>query len=283
MILFQVLHKKLYVLLFILLLPTTVFAEDWINPGDETLTLGLGVFVSDFDSSLKVDNGNLGVGTEIDIEDDLGVNSDEQVAWLGAQWRFASKHRMSIEYYKFSRDSSNTAQDDITVGEETFPAGARLNTEFDIEVLPISYHYSFIKSAKHEIAGSFGLHWSSIDFSVDGDAFLGSGNDIDGSAGANAEAPVPLLGINYQYHASKRWTTGVHAQALDLDISDDEFSFSGTVISVRANTEYWLYNNFGVGAALSYFSMDVDVDDSNWQGNLDYSYSGVQVYANLRF
>ena len=49
------------------------------------------------------------------------------------------------------------------------------------------------------------------------------------------------------------------------------------------NTEYWLFNNVGVGAALNWFSLDVDVDDGSWFGTLNYQYLGPQVYLAIRF
>ena len=58
------------------LLPNYTHAGDWINPGEETLTISGGVFLPKFDSSARVDT-SLGIGTEINLEDDLGITSDE--------------------------------------------------------------------------------------------------------------------------------------------------------------------------------------------------------------
>ena len=52
---------------------------------------------------------------------------------------------------------------------------------------------------------------------------------------------------------------------------------------MRASTEYWFFHNVGLGAAINWFSLDVDVDDKDWRGVLDYQYWGPQVYLAVRF
>ena len=100
---------------------------------------------------------------------------------------------------------------------------------------------------------------------------------------AEAKASLPLFGVSYFYHNNKQWTSGIHAEVFALDLNDSMVSYSGTLFNVRASTEYWLYHNVGVGFAINWFSMDVDVEDSDWQGSIDYEYLGPQVYANVRF
>jgi len=267
----------------LLLVAQPGLADDWIRPGEETFKIGLGAFLPAFNSSLQINNSTLNLGDNIDLENDLGLDKEETVFWASGMWRFAANHRLSVSYFQFSRNAVATALRDITIDEETFPAGATLRTSFKFQSVPITYHYSFIKSAQHELAGTFGLHWNTIDIDVNGDAFVGGGGSVDGRARAEAEAPLPLFGVSYFYHSSKQWTSGIHGEVFALDLNDSIVSFSGTLFNVRASTEYWLYNNVGVGFALNWFSMDVDVEDSDWQGGIDYEYIGPQVYANVRF
>jgi hypothetical protein len=258
-------------------------AEEWINPGDETFRIGLGFFLPAFNSSLRVNNSTINVGDEIDLENDLGLDKRETVFWGSGMWRFAANHRISLSYYKFERGSVATALRDLTIGEETFPAGASLSTNFQFQSVPITYQYSFIKTAQHELAGTFGIHWNTIDLDVRGDAFVGGGGSVDGQVNAKAEAPLPLFGMSYFYHSNKQWTSGIHGEVFALDLDDDDVSFSGALFNVRASTEYWYYNYFGVGFAINWFSMDVDVEDSEWQGAIDYEYIGPQIYVIARF
>ncbi len=281
--LLQTNRKLLYTLLLFLILPRFSLADEWINPGEETLEFGLGVFLPSFDSSLQVDNSDLDLGTGVDLENDLGLDSNETVFWLSTQWRFSDNHRLGLSYFQFSRDSIATALTDIEVGEEIFPAGATLTSKFDYSSIPFIYSYSFIKSKHHELAGTFGLHLTTLELDIRGDAFVGGGGTVDGNVYAKAQGPLPLFGVKYDYYANKRWSSGIHGEVFALDLEDTDVGFSGVIYNVRASTEYWFYNHFGVGAALNWFSMDVDVKDSEWRGRVDYEYLGPQIYANMRF
>ena len=274
---------SLFIFLLVLIQSPSLQAEEWINQGDETFEFGAGVFLQSFDTKLRVDNTEQDLGTGIDLENDLGLQSDGTTFWLSGIWRFSANHRLSLSYFGFSRDSVATALKDIEIDEEIFPAGATLSTKFKYQSAPIVYSYSFIKSRKHELAGSFGLHMTSFEFTVKGDAFVGGGGEVDGEVNAKAQGPLPLFGLNYEYHANKRWTNGIHGEVFSLDLEDGEIGFSGTIFNVRVSTEYWFYNNIGVGAALNWFSFDAKVSDTDWRGRIDYEYFGPQIYLNARF
>ncbi len=97
------------ILVFANFLSTAGLAADWIKPGEERLKLGGGVFLPSFDTKLRIDNNNIG-GTEVDLEDDLGFSSNQTTFWVGGYWRFAAKHRLSVAYFQFDRDSSITIE-----------------------------------------------------------------------------------------------------------------------------------------------------------------------------
>ena len=151
---------------FTALLPGQADAGDWIKQGDEWLTVSAGAFLSKIDSTARVDSASLGVGTEVDLEDDLNLNEDETTFYGNVTWRFFENHRISAGYFQFKRDAGATAKGDLQIGDEIYPAGASLSTEFKMEVVPITYTYSFMKEDKYEFGGSIGLHWNTVNFDV---------------------------------------------------------------------------------------------------------------------
>ena len=112
-----------------------------------------------------------------------------------------------------------------------------------------------------------------MEFSVLGSASLNN-EDADFSVSADANAPMPLLGLFFDYHFTPKWSAGLHGQFFALDLDDDTFSFSGSVTNLRLSTEYWVLNNIGLGVAVDWFKLDVDLDDSDWKGSVDYEYWG---------
>lgn len=277
-------HKNnniLVLLAFLVLAPASSRAEEWIKHGKETFTFGLGAFLPAFNTRLRVDNQTAGAGSSIDLEDDLGLNEDESVFWVGGTWRFADRHRFGVSYFSFNRNASATALRELEIGDEIYPLGATLETEFGLTIAPVYYAYSLIKNERHELAGSFGFHWFALDFVVQGDASL-NGEDANATASASTDVPLPLFGLRYDYYINQRWTTSAHGEIFALDITDEAFDFSGSLYNIRLSTDYWLTKNFGIGAAISWFDIDAKIDDSEWKGEVDYRYFGPQIYIQAR-
>ena len=192
------------------------------------------------------------------------------------------RHRVFAGYYVFNRDATTELNKDLEIGDEIFPVGAGVSSEFDFKIAPIAYGYSFINNEKHELTGLIGLHLYKTNFAMSGYASAGS-EELIGETSANTNIPLPLIGFSYEYRFTHRWTAGVMAEAFYLKASSDAFAFSGSLLSLGVKTEYWLFNNFGIGAALNYFNLNVDVEDDDWKGALDYQYFGPQIYMTIRF
>jgi hypothetical protein len=275
-------NKIVCILASFILTPALSQADKWIKPGSETLTFGIGAFLPAFDTSLRVDSQNVGVGDSIDLENDLGLTEDETVFWTSLNWRFADRHRLGVSYFSFTRDATATALRDLEIEDEIYPAGATLNTDFRASMTPFYYAYSFIKRDKHELAGSVGFHWFEINLDIQGSASISGVGDADANVSASADVPLPLFGIRYDYHVNQRWTASVHGEVFSLDLTEDTLNFSGNLFNVRFSTDYWVTNNFGVGAAINWFDLNAEVNDDDWKGAIDYQYFGPQIYIQAR-
>ena len=266
------------VLIWGCLVPNDVKADEWINPGDEKFYFIGGVFLPAFDRAVRIDNTSIGMGNEIDLESDLGFD-DTQTTFYGAgYWRFSPRHRIGLGYFRFKDESSATAQRELQIGDEIFPVGASVFSEFSFEIFPINYSYSFIKRENMEFSGTVGLHWYRANFKVGGSASLGK-LDLDNEVTAKADIPLPLIGLAFKYNFTKRWTAGIHAEAFALSIGD----YSGSIVNLSPRTEYWFFNHFGAGLALNYFRLDVEAKSDDWLGELKYEYWGPQIYITARF
>ena len=274
-------NLRSYILASLILVPASSQADTWIKPGEERFALGLGAFLPAFDTTLRVDNQTVGAGDSVSLEDDLGLTEDESVLWVVGTWRFVDRHRLGISYFSFNRDASAMALRDLQIGDEIYPVGASLQTKFALDITPVFYAYSFMKNKRHELAGSLGFHWVALDFEVSGSASL-AGGDANADASASADVPLPLFGLRYDYYINQRWKTSVHGEVFALELTDELFHFSGNLYNIRASTDYWLTNNFGVGAAISWFDIDAKVDDTEWKGEIEYRYFGPQIYHQAR-
>ena len=265
-----------------ILAPAAGRAEEWAKQGEERFLVSGGVFLPFFSTSLGVDNEDRGEGETVDLEQDLGFTEDVATGWFGGSWRFARRHRLSVSYFRFVRDVGGSVEREIAIGDEIYPVGATLDTRFAIQTVPITYSYSFLQREKYELAGSLGVHWWVNDLSAEGSTSLG-GQDGDASASATVHAPLPLLGLLFYYWTGPRWSMGVHAEALVLNIDADVLNYSGSFVSLSGRTHYWFYNQLGVGGAVNWFDLDFDVDGEKWRGKIEYDYVGPQIYLVTRF
>jgi hypothetical protein len=261
----------------------TGMAGDWIKPGEEMFRIDAGAFLASFDTTLRIDNDAVpGDGTEINLEDDLNYDDSSYTYLFGGYWRFAKRHRLYASYFVFDRDSSARLNKELVIDDTIYPVDAGVASEFNLKIIPIAYGYSFINNEKHELTGILGLHWYQAEFRITGDALAGP-VAVDESAFADADVPLPVIGFSYEYRFTERWTAGALAQAFYLKASGSSLDFTGSLVNVGVKTEYWIFNNVGIGGAVNYFNLNVDVEDGNWKGALDYKYFGPQIYVSVRF
>jgi hypothetical protein len=261
---------------------SSAFAEsDMIGIGEDKFSFAAGTFLPAFNTKVRVEGDNVGPGDDVDLENDLGIDRNDTSIYLGASWRFSPKHRILGSFFQSSRQSEVVANKDIQIGDEIYPAGATLKTKLSFNVVPVTYAYSLMQSERSELAVTGGLHWNSIKLKVEGSASAGN-KDVDTEIEAKVDAPMPLLGLDYVYAFTPRWTGGARGEVFWFDYSGGPIDVGGTIVNLRLSTDYWITRNIGLGAAVNYFELDVDVDSDKWKGTLNYGYFGPQIYLQAR-
>ncbi len=126
------------ILLILTLAPPGVAAEI----GSERFVISLGAFITDRDTSTRVDSSTLGRGTTIVLEDDLGLDSSQTVFRIDGHFRIAERHRLDFSVFDLSRDSTWTIDQNIQYGDEVFLADTTIDSNFDLNIYKIAYTYS---------------------------------------------------------------------------------------------------------------------------------------------
>lgn len=253
-----------------------------VRMGEERFELRLGAFLPAFKTQMRVDHPSLGQGSNLNLKEDLGVDQDTSGGWLSAEWRFAANHRFGFNYSRFTLEGSRTAQRNLQIGDEVFPAGASLYTQLRLEIIPITYSYSLLKRAEDELAVTLGVHWSRLSFLSRGSVSLGT-HDLNHETSAKANVPLPLLGLRYDHAFSDRWSAGAGVGVFALKFGEDTLKYEGEIWSARAYTEYRFARNFGAGIAIDGFRIKVDAADGTWNGGIEYGYWGPQIYLTARY
>ncbi len=252
------------------------------TPGEEMFIFHLGYFLPSFDTKLRVDNSTLGRGDEVNLENDLGLDVEETTIRGDVMWRMSEHNRLTLGVFNFNRTGTKTLNRQIQIGDQIYPVGATLNTNFNFTVIPISWSYAFVKNSTWEVGAGAGLQWSQINFKVDGSASL-SGISGSREATASANAPLPLLGFDAKYYIFPTWSVGTNLGVFAYKIAASNMTMQGNVVNATISTDWWFTTYIGAGAAVNWFYVGVDMQGSKWSGDFNYQYLGPQLYLAGRF
>ena len=252
---------------------------DSLSPGDERFKFMAGWFLPAFGTDVRID-GETEPGDDVNLDDDLGLDGDQSGVLLGFEWRMAKRHRLGVTWSEFSQNATRVIDREITIGDETYPIDASLRSDWSIELIPITYSYSFLQSEKNELAGTFGIHWDRFSLKVVGTL---ADNTVVGETDSRADLPLPLIGLSYDHHFSDSWSAGASASFFSIEFGEDTLDAKGTLYNGRAYVEYRFQGRYGAGLAIDAFKLDLDATKNRFTGSYEYDYWGPQLYLTARF
>ncbi len=263
----------------IAVLASTGAQAESLKPGDERFKLIAGWFLPAFGTDVRID-GSDRRGDDVDLGDDLGLDQDQSGALFGFEWRMAQRHRLGVNWSQFSHDATRVIEEEITIGDETFPIEASLRSSWSIDLIPVTYSYSFIQSESNELAATFGVHWDRFSLRVVGT--LGD-DQLVGESKSDADLPLPLLGLRYDHHFSDSWSAGISGSYFTIEFGEDTLDAEGSLYNVKAYVEYRFRGRYGAGLGIDAFKLDIDAAKRNLTGSYEYDYWGPQLYLTARF
>ena len=252
---------------------------------DERYILEVGGTIVDFDSAIRINSRDDSIDKEIDLEDDVGIDSEVRIGSLKGAWRMAERHRLTLLYAPIRRSVEETSKADIEVGGDIIRAGAAVGVSAKTHVFDIEYLYSFYKRPKLELAASAGIYWMNTNTEVSAAGMVrveGSGQDefrTDFQESQRFIAPLPLLGVSGSYAITPRWLTHAYARYLDVTINDIE----GRILGLNLKTEYYFTDHVALGALYAAFDLSVEQRGVVFINSLKYSYEGLAVYLALKY
>jgi len=263
-----------------LLLPlASTLASEPMALGEERFKINLGGFFTDFDTGMTIGVDSAEGRQEIDMEGDLGMDSSHEAFRLDGYWRFAPRHRLFFGYYELNRSGHKILETEIEWEDTVYPVGTEVETSFDWSVIPVSYAYSFYQTPKWEAAASIGVHWLSLEASIAATA-NSQGNVIgDVAERSGTEGPMPVVGLRLDYQPNRKWLLGGHIEYFSIDTG----KYDGSLADIGLTAEYLIDHTWSVGIGYNHFEIDVNVDEDDWDGNINYGYNGLQAFLSARF
>lgn len=239
---------------------------------DSYFSLSLGGFVTDYDTETRLDSNN-NRSIDVDLEDDLGLDSSDSVFRIDGYYKFNPRHRFDFSVFDLSRSATNPVQRGIQWGDKFYSVDTLVESDFDLKVYKAAYTYSFLVSDRGYLGITAGLYVADINITLTDQTLLQAER-------GDVTAPLPVLGIRGEYELSENWTLRASGEFFALEIDD---KFSGSLSDLFIGLDYQLFENTAVGIGFNSVAIDVSLDLSSFAGALDWKYDGGLAYLKFDF
>jgi len=258
--------------------------DDARPPGrivSDKFQISLGGTLVAFDTEIRA--GNTLVGTIIDLEEDLDVDSDTRSARLDGFYRFNKKHALGFAFFTLQREGSVVLDTEITFNEITYAIGAVADTDFDVNLFALTYRYTFVNTGRTEAGFAAGLSLYDFSAGVAGSAVIDDGMGgtiIEEGASARTDllAPIPTFGMFIIHAFTPKLVLQLNAGAFDVDVGD----VSARVIDTGFSLDYFFSRHWGIGIGSNYTQISYS-DDSTPRVAIDYSQDVLRGYVSFVF
>jgi hypothetical protein len=261
-------------LIVILLLTFPIYAQDLFPRFSVTGA----VAAADFETNVRIDPEIAGgQGTRIGFERDLGLEDSRTLQRFGVQWRPFRRHELAATYFSVPRSGFEQIDREIQFGDQTYPVQALVTSQFDLEYWSATYTYWARRSERDGLGISLGAATLSFDASILAET---AGSTVTISERAETDVPVLLAGLQGRVALADRLHLMGSVSALPNVTIE---GYTGNALTADARLEYRPVRWLGVGAAYSYFKLNVDVAEQDINGSLDMTIRGPEAYLRLAF
>jgi opacity protein-like surface antigen len=241
---------------------------------DPTVEIRVDYFEPDFETTLRLDSSSLGIGTSIDLEDDLLMEGDAQELRAELLFRTGERSRITLDYSAFEREGSATIDHEIQFGDVVYHASATVDSSFDSRLAAIGWRYFLVKEDAGEFGFSISVAWVELEATLSGDASLPGGPVLILEESGDAEGPLPLLGLHGAWWLGGGLRLSGAVRYLEIDDFD---GWSGSALEAGARLDWFLTQNIAVGAGYYLTELEADFEDGDRLGSAEYTYDGPRV------
>lgn len=248
---------------------TTAFAQ---ADDDTRFSISLSVFLTDRDSKTSVGGPAGKRGTDVDLENDLGLDNSDSVFRVDAFYRFNDRHRLDFGAFDLSRSSTVDIQKNIEWNGTLFPIDTTIDSDFDLTIYKIAYTWSFMKRDNGYLGVTAGLYIADVGTRITGPV-------IGEREGGGATAPLPVFGLRGQYDITDKLSFRGSGKIFVLEHQD----FDGSLYDFYAGLDYQLFNHVAIGIGINSVKMKIGIKKKNFDGKLDWQYDGGLLFFKFDF
>ena len=232
----------------------------------------LSAFSDSVDTKIVHDSSAGSPGSEIDLEEVLGVSDEETILQFDVIFRFGDYHRIEVGYFELARNGAATLQAPVTFGTEQFSAGTTVSSSFDTKILRLGYAYSLINDPQKELGLMAGLHFSTFETEI-------AAASTAQRATSNAETPLPVIGVHGSVAIGRKASLSARIQLFGMDFD----RYEGSLYYLTLDLQRRFGENFSVGVAYNYYAMNLDSSAGSLRGSIEVRHRGPALFVSAGF
>jgi len=273
------LNLALTLFLFALLTGGSVNAQRYISPVGDTIDprvqFSLGGYFPELTTSFRIDT-KFGIGTELSLEDLFKLEREMSVFRVAGLVDLSRRSALEGSFIAINRSNSFQLNQDITIGDTSFSAGAEASLDFDVNYYALTYQYALFEKVNWRAGFSAGLRYA--EFST---AFRARFNNESSSTTFKIGAPALLIGVHGSAYLTPRLLGRYTMEYFQLSVAD----VSIKVLETNVNLQYFITKNIGIGggyAASNYQVNEIPIGD-NLSGKVTFAFEGFHLFASAKF
>ncbi|ABM00206.1 outer membrane beta-barrel protein [Shewanella amazonensis] len=263
------------------------------------MTLRVGGFYSQSDSSIDVTDPVIGEDFRLDFESDLQLAENQFLPFIEFEYAFGDRHNFYLDWKRLHRSAETNAVTrpfDVQIDDTVYSvkAGGQLNTTLNIDVLRLGYGYDLLQGDNYSLGITLGLHTMFIESVFEGAIGACLATELDGDLCSqrpiprivenSVTAPLPDIGLIGHYEFLPGWRFSAHGQYFAIKLDD----LDGSLTDIRAGVSADLGESWSLSLAYNYYKVDVDVTQSAENikvadYNIFYKFVGPMISVSYRF
>jgi len=250
-------------------------ADDYPSPTDDRVRISLGAAHLTSATTLQ-SNSSAGVsGTDINGEDDFGLDKSDWEPAFQALVRVATRQRFSFDYFTLDRSGNSTVgAKTIIFRDVVFLTADPLQTHLSLRTLGITYEYSFWHSETVEVAATLGIHATDISASAKVQTATRHVIQNEDQAG-----PVPTAGIDATWVISRRFYVNGRGQYLNLHVDH----LDGSLGLYEFDVLYRYRSNVSLGLGYTEVKAHLASTQTTQPGEFDFNTNGPELFLRVAF
>ena len=222
------------------------------------------------------------LGINLDLDDDLGMDKNNQVGRIDGYYRIKGKHSLGFSYYELNHSGSTTAGREIELPDPdnpedkiTIPIGANVDSFLDTQIIRLNYIYNFYLSERAGMGLNLGLHLTKIETGIQGELVVGDPLSVNGTS-VGVTAPLPVFGLKFSYKPTVNLRLMYENNIFLLSYSNYKGLYTDQ--SLLAEYRFWKWGGIGGGININTLKLNAKDDDAERQLDLNHGIVAAQLY-----